>query len=158
MKKVCFSFLLLVFTNAIHCQEISSNNLFLGISDFTKLFNYFNQQDVIANPTIGISTNKDVSVIAQFEKASVIINDEIDEMILCHLGIRFNIYSDYYAQINFHDFFSDSNYRYNNSLSLGAFYRLDWVKNMYLDPSILISQRSSDIPNFNFQIGLGFLL
>ena len=31
-------------------------------------------------------------------------------MMICHLGIRFNIYSDYYAQFNFHDFFSDSNY------------------------------------------------
>lgn len=77
---------------------------------------------------------------------------------ICHLGVRFNIYSDYYAQFNFHDFFSDSNYEYDNSISVGAFYHLDWVKNMYLDPSISVSQGSTDIPDFNFNVGLGLFL
>ena len=155
MKKACFSFIILVFSNTIHCQEISSSNFFLGVSDVTEFFNYFNHQDVIANPVLGIAINQDVSVIAQFEESTIFINDEIDDVMICHLGIRFNIYSDYYAQFNFHDFFSDSNYEYDNSISVGAFYHLDWVNNMYLDPSISVSQGSTDIPDFNFNVGLG---
>ena len=45
----------------------------------------------------------------------------------------------------FYDFFSDSNYEYDNSDKFGAFYHLDSVKNMYLDPSIYASQGSTDI-------------
>ena len=52
MKNFFFSFLLLVFSSTIHCQEIPSNNFFIGISDFTEFFNYFNHQDVIANPVL----------------------------------------------------------------------------------------------------------
>ena len=158
MKKACFSFIILVFSNTIHCQEISSSNFFLGVSDVTEFFNYFSHEDVLANPVLGIAINQDVSVIAQFEESTIIINDEIDDVMICHLGIRFNVYSDYYAQFNFHDLFSDSNYIYNNSISFGAFYHLDWVKNMYLDPSIRVSQGSNDIPDFNFNLGLGLYL
>ena len=85
MKKACFSFIILVFSNTIHCQEISSSN-FLGVSDVTEFFNYFNHEDVIANPVLGIAINQDVSVIAQFEESTIFINDE---MMTCDLSFGY---------------------------------------------------------------------
>ena len=159
MKKICFYLLLLVFSNTVLCQEISlKDNLFIGISDFTEFLNYFNNQDVKAIAILGIYVNEDISVIAQFEDAKNLINDETDEMMFYHLGLRFNIFNDYYAQLNFHNLFSDLNSNHDTSISIGAFYHLDWMKNYYIDPSVRISHGTNDFPAFNFSVGLGLLL